>query len=29
LVWPNLVEYNTSYEFSKFSAHWKRINING
>jgi hypothetical protein len=26
LVWLNLVEYNSRYKFSKFSAKFKKIN---
>jgi hypothetical protein len=26
LVWLNLVEYNSRYKFSKFSAEYKNIN---
>jgi hypothetical protein len=26
LVWLNLVEYNSRYKFSKFSAEFKKIN---
>jgi hypothetical protein len=26
LVWLNLIEYNSRYKFSKFSAEYKKIN---
>jgi hypothetical protein len=29
LVWLNLVEYNSRYKSSKFSAEFKKLNRNG